>query len=609
MKKRLEYNDDKSSKFWEIVTEGDTYTVCYGRIGTAGQQKSKSFADADKALIAAEKLIAQKKKKGYQGVDGKGGASSEKTSSSSPAVNSGTKKTPKPTDTENKKIIKDMQQQFKKAGAKGLDAVLDQHSKTSAQVEQFIACLFAAFTWIEESWSPSWIDKIGGKRISGYPVDTLQAALAELEALDQAAFVRMATLALPYVVTEGEAMDHTEDFERWEAFRDAVNELEPHLRKLQGTLAKDMMLAVELQMELIGRSTMLDDPLAVHMALVESGIDESQKNILLSQLIAFASDGRISFALNYDGLSEQSVAEYIKKAHKMLPGNGLVHLFELMAMSEESAFQHGRAVGNDEVVYWPAINRRKNDQCHIVMHRKGKAKILGTFDKIPKILALAGDALYFSQPDQLGRYINGKWSIARKVTGGIQDIKFCAGRLYVVDEKPALHVLDKGEWVEYELPGSPGFCSVAIDKEGVVWVAGTAGRVLRWQDDSWEEVIPADKAHKNYRLMATMDDLYLHCTSGVYKWSGKAWQRMFKDKPIGIEFCRDRLYVATRESNRLVQLKGKKVEADFPVDTTWLGCAGERICAPSDYGQLIYDGNSWALYDIAAKVRPVHVKL
>lgn len=37
----------------------------YGRIGTDGQTKSKSFADHAAASAAADKLIAQKVKKGY----------------------------------------------------------------------------------------------------------------------------------------------------------------------------------------------------------------------------------------------------------------------------------------------------------------------------------------------------------------------------------------------------------------------------------------------------------------------------------------------------------------------------------------------------------------
>ena len=62
---RFEFSDGKSNKFWEIRLEGSAHTVNFGRIGTNGQSKTKEFADEDKARASAEKLIAEKTKKGY----------------------------------------------------------------------------------------------------------------------------------------------------------------------------------------------------------------------------------------------------------------------------------------------------------------------------------------------------------------------------------------------------------------------------------------------------------------------------------------------------------------------------------------------------------------
>ena len=62
---RYEYNDGKSRKFWEIVVKGASFTTTYGRIGTDGQSKTKEFADKAKAKAEAEKITAQKVKKGY----------------------------------------------------------------------------------------------------------------------------------------------------------------------------------------------------------------------------------------------------------------------------------------------------------------------------------------------------------------------------------------------------------------------------------------------------------------------------------------------------------------------------------------------------------------
>ncbi|MGH1339243.1 MAG: leucine-rich repeat domain-containing protein [Aureispira sp.] len=66
MKKYLEYKDEKSSKFWTIEVQDLTHTVTYGKLGTAGQQKTKTFETAEKTNQAAEKLIKAKLKKGYQ---------------------------------------------------------------------------------------------------------------------------------------------------------------------------------------------------------------------------------------------------------------------------------------------------------------------------------------------------------------------------------------------------------------------------------------------------------------------------------------------------------------------------------------------------------------
>ncbi len=65
MLKHLKYIDGTSDKFWEIQTTGATHTVTYGRNGTAGQSKSKTFDSEEACLKDAEKQIAEKIKKGY----------------------------------------------------------------------------------------------------------------------------------------------------------------------------------------------------------------------------------------------------------------------------------------------------------------------------------------------------------------------------------------------------------------------------------------------------------------------------------------------------------------------------------------------------------------
>ena len=62
----LEYKDGKSAKFWKIKLTGKTITVTYGKIGTDGQSKTKTFETSGEAKADAKKLIAQKSKSGYQ---------------------------------------------------------------------------------------------------------------------------------------------------------------------------------------------------------------------------------------------------------------------------------------------------------------------------------------------------------------------------------------------------------------------------------------------------------------------------------------------------------------------------------------------------------------
>jgi DNA ligase-1 len=64
-KRSFEYIEGKSSKFWEIEAHGTELTTRWGRIGSAGQSKTKAFADEAAAAAAAAKLIAEKTAEGY----------------------------------------------------------------------------------------------------------------------------------------------------------------------------------------------------------------------------------------------------------------------------------------------------------------------------------------------------------------------------------------------------------------------------------------------------------------------------------------------------------------------------------------------------------------
>ena len=58
-------SDGTSDKFWNIEIDGAQFTVRYGKAGANGQTQTKTFDDAEAAQKAADKLIAEKTKKGY----------------------------------------------------------------------------------------------------------------------------------------------------------------------------------------------------------------------------------------------------------------------------------------------------------------------------------------------------------------------------------------------------------------------------------------------------------------------------------------------------------------------------------------------------------------
>jgi DNA ligase len=65
-KRHFEFVEGTSSKFWEVRVEGRDVTTRWGRIGTDGQSKTKTFKDEAAAQAEAAKLIQEKTGKGYQ---------------------------------------------------------------------------------------------------------------------------------------------------------------------------------------------------------------------------------------------------------------------------------------------------------------------------------------------------------------------------------------------------------------------------------------------------------------------------------------------------------------------------------------------------------------
>lgn len=75
----LEFEEGTSSKFWRARVEGKTLYVNYGKIGANGQTQVKDLGDPAAAKAEYDKLVREKRKKGYQdaGASSGGGAAGD----------------------------------------------------------------------------------------------------------------------------------------------------------------------------------------------------------------------------------------------------------------------------------------------------------------------------------------------------------------------------------------------------------------------------------------------------------------------------------------------------------------------------------------------------
>ena len=66
IRRRFEFIEGTSSKFWELEVNGVQVTVRFGRIGTAGQSETKTFQNAEAAAKHADQKSREKLRKGYR---------------------------------------------------------------------------------------------------------------------------------------------------------------------------------------------------------------------------------------------------------------------------------------------------------------------------------------------------------------------------------------------------------------------------------------------------------------------------------------------------------------------------------------------------------------
>jgi predicted DNA-binding WGR domain protein len=62
---RFEYRDETTFKYWEVQVVGAKTLIRFGRVGNSGTNVTKKHANAQAAQAEADKLIREKKSKGY----------------------------------------------------------------------------------------------------------------------------------------------------------------------------------------------------------------------------------------------------------------------------------------------------------------------------------------------------------------------------------------------------------------------------------------------------------------------------------------------------------------------------------------------------------------
>ena len=84
--RRFEFSEGSSNKFWQVAIADHELHITWGKIGTAGQTQTKSFASAVAAQQELSKLVLEKTKKGYAEVAADGAAGPDEKTEAAPAA-------------------------------------------------------------------------------------------------------------------------------------------------------------------------------------------------------------------------------------------------------------------------------------------------------------------------------------------------------------------------------------------------------------------------------------------------------------------------------------------------------------------------------------------
>jgi predicted DNA-binding WGR domain protein len=606
MKRELLFRDEKSNKFWRIEVDGAEQTVSFGKVGTSGQRKVKSFGSPDEARDDAEKQVAAKLKKGYAEAGGEEPAEAE----APPRTNARTGLSALTAES----LLRDYAWENLEGHGSCPALLSELEGAEPSAVARVIGTTLGAFTFVSGGgWCPDWIEKLGGKRHDGSGLVFLVGALEILRRKDEALWVTWATRALPFIVCEGEAIDHDEG-ESWEAYDALSQALAPHYAKAGAAFDADEAVAsLARQLDAISRAHVRGDPLRTSLALLGSGIDGPARAALLNHLLAFVAHndfGLLGWACSCGGLDQAACDAYAATLEGSPVAETLAGRLVVAALRQATApgpeFKCGRANGrspND--FYWFGIHAQQNDRCPIFHFDGQGVRDLGTFKRVPKVMCWAPDGLYFALGESIFRYDPAEGGFHHELDAGfelytlqqIRDTPCAVGAAGKLCRKDA-----KG-WRILDLGSDAKLCGLAGGPGGEVWVSGTQGTILAvGQDDQVRIIPPVDREKKTYWLASTEDGVYVRCSTGLYRADGKKPKAILKDPIQDAVFARGALYAATREE--LVRIEHDKLVERLPLETKFLGSLGGALALTVAQRVLLIDDQGVRFVTPAAPQSP-----
>ena len=497
---------------------------------------------------------------------------------------------------------------------------------SAEEIKHVVDVTLRAFTFVSGGgWCPDWIEALDegreDERFDGSGLLFLADALALLREVDEALWVSVATRALPYVVCDGEAIDHDEG-EAWDLYGELSSQLAPHYRQVSdGTGPVDVETVLESlrrQLASIGTAHIRGDFLATTVALLESEIARTDKERAARQLFEMVADAdvyRVRWARDCGGVDRAACDAYANRIAASDVGATRVGRLLVAVLREpdlEQVWKCGRATGSGPSdVYWPGIHRDQNDRCPIFHFDGQRVHELGTFSRVPKISCAGPDGLYFAQGTAIYRYGFDDQRFHREVDAGFQvaALGIVHGQVVAVGERGGLARKwfdeERGDarWDATTLDVDATLTSVTEGRDGEIVVAGTKGTILVIAVRGGSRVIPpVDEDRKNYRVFTGTDAVYLICTTGLYRLGTPRPKAIVKGKVTDAVAVGATIYASV--DGAIACVEGRKEVERLPLRAAFLARAGDALVMSLDRRICVLDAADAALVTPAADASP-----